>query len=59
MAKVTIEEIVDKASRERSSLLEETLKSGVPIRFRDAEGNLVKKYPDGKIEVIEGAQCPD
>lgn len=39
----------------QQKILNSMLKSGVPLNYRDEQGNLVQKNPNGTIEIIQKA----
>jgi hypothetical protein len=39
----------------QAAILEDLLRAGVPLAFRDEEGNLAQKNPDGSIEILKTA----
>ncbi len=53
----SFEEMVLTALSGQKQWLEEQLTNGVPLYYDDENDNTVKKYPNGKIEVIKS--CKD
>lgn len=51
----TIQEIADKFSEAGPQIIKDNLAAGVPVFYEDEDGNWVKEYPSGEIEIIEEA----
>lgn len=50
---LTFEEMTRVAIQNQRIILNEELKTGVPLNYRDEQGRDVLEYPDGHIEVTE------
>lgn len=50
---LTLEEMTNIAIRNQRIILNEELKKGVPLNYRDEQGRNVLEYPDGHIEVTK------
>ncbi|MDR2573695.1 MAG: hypothetical protein LBC94_05035 [Desulfovibrio sp.] len=48
---------VARAIAGQPAILEEMLKSGIPLVFCDKDGNMSQKNPDGTIEILEKTEA--
>ena len=51
------DELIARAKIEQPAILDDMLKSGIPLTFSDDEGNFMQKNPDGSIEVLQRSVC--
>jgi lipid-binding SYLF domain-containing protein len=49
------DDLVARAKKGQAAILEATLKDGFPLTYRDKQGNLMQKNPDGTITLLEKA----
>ena len=50
------DDLVARAKKGQAAILEATLKAGFPLTYRDKEGNLMQKNPDGTTALLERAE---
>ncbi len=51
----SLEEMFEKFKKAVPELIKQDLANGFPVSYRDDQGNLVREYPDGLIEILEKA----
>lgn len=47
------DDLLSRAKEGQPAILEDMLKAGIPLSFRDDDGNLMQKNPDGTIQPLQ------